>query len=78
MVIKPQDIVVLSKLIASEKQHKDWTQNSMANELCLSPSQVNSALKRLVPAGLMSPRKNGHSTKQHFAFQNILGFGSQV
>lgn len=55
MVIKPQDIVVLSKLIASERQQREWTQNSMANELCLSPSQINSALKRLVSAGLVTP-----------------------
>lgn len=54
MVIKPQDIVVLAKLIARQG-NKSWSQYSIATELCLSPSQVNSALKRLVSAGLITP-----------------------
>jgi hypothetical protein len=55
MAIKPQDIVVLCKLIADQKAKKDWSQNSVANELCLSPSQVNYALQRLITAGLLTP-----------------------
>lgn len=54
MVIKPQDIVVLAKLIARQGD-KSWSQNSIALELCLSPSQINSAFKRLVAAGLLTP-----------------------
>lgn len=54
MQIKPQDIVVLAKLIA-HLDNNEWSQNSIANELCLSPSQVNSAFKRLVIAGLLTP-----------------------
>lgn len=54
MNIKPQDIVVLSKLIA-QAEGKSWSQNSIATELCLSPSQINSAFKRLVEAGLITP-----------------------
>ncbi len=54
MIIKPQDIVVLAKLIAL-KGRKDWSQNSIAAELCLSPSQINNSIKRLVFAGLMTP-----------------------
>lgn len=54
MFIKSQDIVVLAKLIARQRG-KDWSQNSIAFELCLSPSQVNSALKRLVTSGLITP-----------------------
>ncbi len=57
LTIKPQDIVVLAKLIA-RKEDKDWSQNSIAIELCLSPSQVNSSLKRLVFADLMPPYQN--------------------
>jgi Arm domain-containing DNA-binding protein/integrase-like protein len=34
---------------------KDWTQGSLAQELCLSPSQVNYALKRLVNSRLLAP-----------------------
>jgi len=53
MTIKPQDIVVLAKLLTQKST--SWSQNSMANELCLSPSQVNSAFKRLIVAGLLTP-----------------------
>jgi hypothetical protein len=53
MGIKPQDIVVIAKLIARQGD-KNWSQNSIAFELCLSPSQINSALKRLVTAGLVT------------------------
>ena len=59
MVIKPQDIVVLAKLIAY-KGNKSWSQFSIANELCLSPSQVNGALKRLVSAGLITAYQPPH------------------
>ena len=52
--IKPQDIVVLAKLI-SRRGDESWTQHGIAAELCLSPSQVNYALKRLLTAGLMCP-----------------------
>lgn len=54
MIIKPQDIVVLAKLLA-QSNDKIWSQNSLAFELCLSPSQINSAFKRLVMAGLVTP-----------------------
>ncbi|HEU5281246.1 MAG TPA: hypothetical protein VFU82_04645 [Gammaproteobacteria bacterium] len=54
MIIKPQDIVVLAKLLA-QAGNKRWSQYSLASELCLSPSQVNSAFKRLVMAGLITP-----------------------
>jgi len=53
MILKPQDIVVLAKLLAYQKS-KSWSQNSIAFELCLSPSQINSAFKRLVSAGLIT------------------------
>lgn len=54
MFIKPQDVVIAVKLIAYQG-NEDWSQNSMAAELCLSPSQINSGLKRLVTAGLVTP-----------------------
>jgi hypothetical protein len=54
MLLKPQDIVVLAKLIAL-RDKGDWSQNSMATELCLSPSQINNAFKRLVEAKLITP-----------------------
>lgn len=52
-MIKSQDIVILIKLLVY-KRDKDWSQNGIAYELCLTPSQVNYALKRLVEAGLIT------------------------
>lgn len=52
-MIKPQDIVVIAKLLAYQTD-KIWSQNTIAAELCLSPSQINSAFKRLVAAGLIT------------------------
>lgn len=54
-MMKPQDIVVLVKLLSYQKKKKDWTQASLAEELCLSPSQVNYAIKRLLASKLLSP-----------------------
>ena len=54
MAIKPQDVVVLIKLLTHQGD-RSWSQNSVAFELCLSPSQINSAFKRLVGAGLITP-----------------------
>lgn len=54
MILKPQDIVVLAKLLALRGKDS-WSQNSLATELCLSPSQINSAFKRLVVMKLITP-----------------------
>ena len=53
-MMKPQDIVVLAKLLSYQKKKKDWTQASLADELCLTPSQVNYAIKRLVASRLLT------------------------
>lgn len=65
-MIKPQDIVLLAKLLAYQAD-KNWSQNSIAFELCLSPSQINSAFKRLVAVGYTIP-----STKQTSAYHSGL------
>jgi hypothetical protein len=52
-MMKPQDIVVLAKLLSYEKRNVSWTQGSLAKELCLSPSQVNYAIKRLLASRLL-------------------------
>lgn len=53
-MMKPQDIVVLAKLLSYQKKNRGWTQASLAEELCLSPSQVNYAIKRLLASRLLS------------------------
>lgn len=51
MSLKPQDIVILCKILSKKNK---WTQNGIAAELFLSPSQINGGIKRLVSVGLLS------------------------
>lgn len=50
MILKPQDIVFLLKLLAINKQK--WTYNSLALELSMSPSEVHASAKRSLKAQL--------------------------
>ncbi len=50
MILKPQDIMVLLKLVAI--RDNDWAYNSLALELGMSPSEVHSAIKRALSANL--------------------------
>jgi hypothetical protein len=50
MNLKPQDIFALLKLVAL--RHEQWTYNSLAVDLGMSPSEVHAALKRAKVAQL--------------------------
>ena len=50
MSLKPQDVLVLLKLVALGK--KSWSFNKLALELGMSPSEVHAAVKRSLTAGL--------------------------
>ena len=50
MVLKPQDVLFLLKLVALEK--KRWSFNKLAVELGMSPAEVHAASKRAVSARL--------------------------
>ena len=50
MVLKPQDILVLLKLVTLGR--KDWSYNRLAIELGMSPSEVHGAVKRSLGANL--------------------------
>jgi len=52
-MLKPQDIVILLKLLA-RRQHLDWSQHQLATHLCLSPSVINASLARLNVSGLLN------------------------
>ena len=52
--LKPQDILVLLKLIAIGQQ--DWSYNRLAIELGISPSEIHAAVKRALGASLASQR----------------------
>ena len=53
MVLKPQDVLVLLKLVSIYPNK--WAYNSLAVELSMSPSEVHAAIKRAVKAGLANP-----------------------
>ena len=56
MALKPQDIMVLLKLIANDGN--DWTYNGLAVELGMSPSEVHGAAKRALAAQLAVKRED--------------------
>lgn len=55
MPIKPQDVVILAKLISYDRRNQSWSQSSMAYELCLSASQISYSLQRLQTSRLICP-----------------------
>lgn len=59
-MLKPQDIVVLLKMLSLLTLPKSerlglLSQNRLASQLCMSPSEVNAGIRRLVLSGLLSP-----------------------
>jgi hypothetical protein len=57
VVLKPQDVLVLLKLVALGPGR--WTYNVLANDLGMSPSEVHAAVKRAVAAHLAVPQDEG-------------------
>ena len=55
MVLKPQDALVMLKLVALAQT--DWSYNTLAVELGMSPSEVHAAIKRSLAAGLALRRR---------------------
>ncbi len=51
MNLKPQDVLVLLKLVAQGDM--DWVYSRLAMELCMSSSEIHAAMKRAYNAGLM-------------------------
>ncbi len=50
MTLKPQDVLVLLKLVAIGEN--PWTYNGIAVDLCMSPAEVHAAVRRALAAGL--------------------------
>ena len=50
MILKPQDVFVLLKLVSIYP--REWAYNTLAVELGMSPSEVHAAVKRSVNSGL--------------------------
>jgi predicted transcriptional regulator len=53
--MRPQDIVVLMKIIA--QNNNDWRNIDIANAILISPSEVSEALNRCKIAGLIDSKK---------------------
>src|ERR1700677_4418732 len=56
-MLKPQDCVILIKLLANPAV--DWSQRQLAEGLCISLTEINAGIKRLCEAGLL--RKDNQS-----------------
>lgn len=56
MTLKPQDIVILLKLVTLGD--RSWSYNVLAVELAMSPSEVHSGVKRAAAARLLDPQRN--------------------
>lgn len=50
-MLKPQDCIILLKLLANPKV--EWSQRQLADAICISLAETNAGLKRLVDAGLL-------------------------
>ncbi|BBO75827.1 hypothetical protein DSCW_32440 [Desulfosarcina widdelii] len=56
MILKPQDVIILMKLVAIGQN--EWSYNRLATSLWMSPSEVHSGIKRVVRAHLASDRQD--------------------
>lgn len=56
MILKPQDILIVLKLLAIGR--RPWTYAPLAVELGMSPSQLHSAVKRVLHSRLAISRSN--------------------
>lgn len=56
-MLKSQDCLVLIKLLANPYEH--FSQRRLSDELCISLSEVNAALKRLTESGLLQKASSG-------------------
>ena len=55
MILKPQDIVVLLKLVVIGASR--WSYNSLASELAMSPAEVHAGIKRCIAAKLFDQHR---------------------
>jgi hypothetical protein len=59
-MLKPQDVVILLKILSvmtlsKHSDDRELSQNELASLLCMSPSEVNAGIKRLVLSSLLGP-----------------------
>jgi hypothetical protein len=73
MVLKPQDVVVLLKLVALGDQ--GWTFQRLAVELSISQSEVHAAVRRAVAASLMTQASSAEGRPVRAALLEFLVHG---
>lgn len=56
MILKPQDVVILMKLVAIG--NGNWSYSRMAGSLWMSPSEVHAGVKRIIQARLASVQQD--------------------
>jgi hypothetical protein len=66
--MRPQDIVILLKIISLESSETDWLSNGLAQSVHISPSEVSESLSRSVESGLIDQKKRRVNR------QNLLEF----
>ena len=55
MILKPQDIFIMLKLVVQDGA--EWSYPALSHELSMRASEVHAGVKRAVAAGLMDMRK---------------------
>ena len=73
MILKPQDVVVLLKLVALGD--RGWTFQSLAVELSISQSEVHAAVRRAVSARLMTEATSASGRPVRAALLEFLVHG---
>jgi len=73
MILKPQDVVVLLKLVALGD--RGWTFQSLAVELSISQSEVHAAVRRSVAARLMTEATSASGRPVRAALLEFLVHG---
>jgi hypothetical protein len=73
MILKPQDVVVLLKLVAIGPVA--WTYQRLAVELSISQSEVHAGVRRAVAAGLMTDAKAATGRPARAALLEFLVHG---
>lgn len=71
MILKPQDIMVLLKIIAKGQQ--PWSYASLSTELFMSASEVHQGVKRAINANLFNSDRNSPIKRnlEHFLIHGI-------
>jgi hypothetical protein len=72
IAIRPQDVVVLLKIISLEKSGKTWMKKDLAESLNLANSEITNVFDRLKYTGLIMP---GVNRIQRLTFYEYLIYG---